>query len=237
MEKREVIYAGKAKTLYHTDNSDYLIAEFRNDTSAFDGIKKAQLERKGLVNNQFNAFIMQTLEKAGVETHFVEQFSETQSVVKKLEMIPVECVIRNIAAGSLCRRLGIEQGLELNPPLFEFFLKNDELHDPFIGEQHIRAFGWATADEIEQLKNLTYQINVILQPLFAAANLLLVDFKLEFGRFEGRLVLGDEITPDGCRIWDADTRESLDKDRFRKDLGNVVEGYEEVAKRLGLQIN
>lgn len=237
MEKREVIYAGKAKTLYHTDNSDYLIAEFRNDTSAFDGIKKAQLERKGLVNNQFNAFIMQTLEKAGIETHFVKQFSETQSVVKKLEMIPVECVVRNFAAGSLCRRLGIEQGLALNPPLFEFFLKNDELHDPFIGEQHIRAFGWAKPEEIEQLKNLTYQVNDVLKPLFAAANLLLVDFKLEFGRFEGRLVLGDEITPDGCRIWDANTRESLDKDRFRKDLGNVVEGYEEVAKRLGLHIS
>lgn len=236
MQKLKEIYSGKAKTLFTTENPDYLIVDFRDDTTAFDGTKKAKLTRKGVVNNYFNAFIMQQLEKAGIATHFVKVFSENETVVKHLDMIKVECVVRNIAAGSLCRRLGVKEGLEFDPPLFEFFLKNDELHDPMINDNHILSFGWATQDEIAKMKELTLKVNQVLKPLFFKAGMLLVDYKLEFGRFHGQIVLGDEFTPDGCRIWDAETRKILDKDRFRKDLGNVIEAYEEAAQRLGIKI-
>lgn len=171
-----------------------------------------------------------------MRTHFIRLLSDNESVVKRLDMIKVECVVRNIAAGSLCRRLGVKEGLELDPPLFEFFLKNDELGDPMINENHIVHFGWATAMEIETMKELTFRVNAVLKPLFLAANMLLVDYKLEFGRFHGQLLLGDEFTPDGCRIWDAVTHEILDKDRFRKDLGDVIEGYEAAAHRLGIPL-
>jgi phosphoribosylaminoimidazole-succinocarboxamide synthase len=179
---------------------------------------------------------MEKLAAAQILTHLIKHLSDTDSLVYPLEMLPVECVIRNVTAGNLCRRLGVPEGVTLNPPIFEFFLKNDALNDPMINEDHIRAFGWASNEEIVLLKQLTFRINDILQPLFTQAGLLLVDFKLEFGRLNGKLVLGDEITLDGCRIWDAKTHESLDKDRFRKDLGQVVEAYLEVAKRLGIDI-
>ncbi len=236
MEKRSLRYVGKAKSLYDTDDDRYLIMEFRDDTTAFDGVKKTQLANKGIINNQINAFIMQQLEKAGISTQFVRLFSENESVVKHLEMIPVECVVRNIAAGHLCSRVGIKEGIDLVPPTFEFFLKNDELHDPMINESLIHTFGWASDEEVAIMKKRSLKINEILKDLFARADLLLVDFKLEFGRFEGDIVLGDEFTPDGCRIWDAHTRKKLDKDRFRKDLGDVIESYEEVAQRLGVSL-
>ena len=236
MHKRELLYSGKAKSVYASDDPDKLILQFRNDTSAFDGEKVAQLERKGMVNNKFNAFIMQALAEAGIPTHFEQLLSADESLVKRLEMIPVECVVRNISAGSLCRRLGVDEGLELNPPTFEFFLKNDALHDPMVNEYHIRAFGWASQDEILRMTGLTFQVNVVLRRLFEQAGLLLVDFKLEFGRFNGEVLLGDEFSPDGCRLWDATTRDKLDKDRFRQGLGGVVEAYEEVARRLGVPI-
>lgn len=237
MQRGEQLYAGKAKSVYLTESPNLLILHFRNDTSAFDGEKVAQLERKGMVNNKFNAFVMQELEKRGIKTHFERLLSEDESVVKRLEMIPVECVVRNIATGSLCKRLGVQDGLDLDPPTFEFFLKDDERHDPMINEYHIRSFGWAKDDEVEFMKEATFKINDILREMFKQSGMLLVDFKLEFGRYDGELLLGDEFTPDGCRIWDSDTREKLDKDRFRRNLGGVVEAYEEVAHRIGVPLD
>ena len=234
MEKKAELYAGKAKSVYYTDDDDYLIIHFRNDTSAFDGERIEQLDRKGMVNNKFTAFIMDKLEESGVKTHHVKLLSDEEAVVKKLDMLPIECVVRNISAGSICKRLGVEEGLDLNPPTFEFFLKNDALHDPMLNDYHIRSFGWATDEEIEQMKTLTFQVNDVLKKMFADAGMLLVDYKLEFGRFKGELLLGDEFSPDGCRLWDVETREKLDKDRFRQGLGGVVEAYEEVGQRLGI---
>lgn len=236
MKKTEELYAGKAKTVYTTDDPDKLILHFRNDTSAFDGEKVEKLERKGMVNNYFNAFIMQKLQDAGIPTHFETILNDEEEVVKRLDMIPVECVVRNIATGSIVRRLGVEDGLELNPPTFEFFLKNDDLHDPMINDYHIESFKWATRDEVARMKELTFKANDVLKQLFLDAGMLLVDYKLEFGRFKGELYLGDEFSPDGCRLWDAETRKKLDKDRFRQGLGGVVEAYEEVAHRLGVKL-
>ena len=237
MEKREELYAGKAKSVYLTDDPDKVILYFRNDTSAFDGEKIEQLDRKGEVNNKFNAFIMQKIADAGIPTHFESLLSAQESEVKKLDMLPVECVVRNIAAGSICKRLGVKEGIDINPPTFEFFLKNDELHDPMINEYHIRSFGWANEDQVKAMQSLTFKVNDVLKALFLDAGLLLVDYKLEFGDFHGELVLGDEFTPDGCRLWDAETRNKLDKDRFRQGLGGVVEAYEEVAHRLGVDLS
>lgn len=236
MQRGEHLYAGKAKSVYKTDDPDHLILHFRDDTSAFDGEKTAQLERKGIVNNKFNAFIMQKLEAGGVKTHFERVLSDDESVVKFLDMIPVECVVRNVAAGSICKRLGVHEGIDLDPPTFEFFLKDDARHDPMINEYHIRSFGWASQEEIDEMIAATFRVNELLTRLFADGEMILVDFKLEFGRFHGEVLLGDEFTPDGCRIWDAHTREKLDKDRFRRDLGGVVEAYEEVAHRLGVSL-
>ena len=237
MEKVTELYQGKAKSVYTTADPDALVMLFRNDTSAFDGKKKAQLERKGMVNNIFNAFIMEKLTAAGVKTHFIKRLGPTESLVKNLTMLPLECVVRNIAAGSICRRYGVEEGLDLNPPTFEFFLKNDDLGDPIVNDYHIQSFNWATAAQVAAMKEQTFQINGILKELFMAAGMLLVDYKLEFGLFKGELVLGDEFSPDGCRIWDKESRKKLDKDRFRQGLGDVVEAYEEVGRRLGIEFD
>lgn len=237
MEKREELYAGKAKSVYTTDDSDLLVLHFRNDTSAFDGKIIEQLDRKGMVNNKFNAFIMEKLEAAGIPTHFEKLLSDDECLVKKMDMIPVECVVRNIAAGSLCRRLGVEEGIDLTPPTFEFFLKNDELGDPMINDYHIESFGWATSEQLSKMKALTFKVNEVLKDLFLDGGMLLVDSKLEFGIFHGEVVLGDEFSPDGCRLWDKDTREKLDKDRFRQGLGNVIESYEMVGQRLGISFD
>ena len=235
--QKEQLYVGKAKTMYATDDPELLIADFRNDTSAFDGVKKAKLDDKGYVNNQISAFIMEHLAAGGVPTHFVEKLSSQQCVVRRLKMIPVECVVRNVAAGSLCRRLGIQAGRELDPPLFELFLKDDELHDPMVNREHALAFGWATSEQLDQMGELTLTINQLLKELLAKAGLILVDSKYEFGiASDGTMYLGDEISPDSCRIWDAKTREILDKDRFRQDMGNVIESYKEIAERLGIQL-
>jgi len=234
MEKRAEIYKGKAKSVFRTDDPDLFIMHYRNDTSAFDGTKVEQLADKGRVNNLFNAFIMQKLAAAGIESHFVKVLDANDSLVRRLDMIPVECVVRNLAAGSLCRRYGIAEGTEINPPTFEFFLKNDALHDPMVNDYHIMSFGWATAEQIAAMKELTFRVNTVLKQLFLDAGMLLVDYKLEFGMHKGRLLLGDEFSPDGCRIWDRVTRKKLDKDRFRQDLGNVIEAYKEVGERLGV---
>ena len=237
MEKREELYSGKAKSVFKTDDADLLILEFRDDTSAFDGKKKEQLARKGKVNNIFNAFIMEKLKEAGIPTHFEKRLSDRESLVKCMQMLPVECVVRNISAGSLCKRLGVEEGQTLNPPTYELFLKNDAQGDPMINESLAVTFGWATQDQLKEMQRLTYEVNGVLQRLFADAGLLLVDYKLEFGDFHGQITLGDEFSPDGCRLWDAKTREKLDKDRFRQGLGGVVEAYEEVGRRLGIQFD
>lgn len=237
MEKREELYKGKAKSVYTTDDPKSLILLFRNDTSAFDGKKVEQLDRKGMVNNKFNAFIMQKLEEGGVETHFNQLLSDQEALVKNLKMMPLECVVRNISAGSICRRLGVEEGLDLNPPTFEFFLKNDDLGDPMVNEYHIQSFGWAEKEHVEKMKELTFKVNEVLKQLFLDGGMLLVDYKLEFGIYDGRVVLGDEFTPDGCRLWDVETRKKLDKDRFRQGLGDVVESYEEVGLRLGMKFD
>lgn len=233
MEKKQELYRGKAKSVFTTDDPDHYIMLFRDDTSAFDGKVIKKLERKGRTNNHFSFFIMKKLEEIGIPVHVESLLSDTESVVKKLQMVPVECVVRNVAAGSLCRRLGVREGQELNPPTFEFFLKNDELHDPMVNDSHIIAFGWGTQAQIDEMKALSLKINGCLKQLFDNAGLILVDYKLEFGMYKGKLMLGDEFSPDGCRLWDKATRTKLDKDRFRQGLGGVIEGYEEVARRIG----
>lgn len=236
MEKRQELYAGKAKSVFATDDNDFVVLSFRDDTSAFDGERIEQLNRKGEVNNKFNAFIMQYLSDAGIPTHFEKLLNANESLVKNMKMIPVECVVRNVASGSLVRRLGVEDGLELTPPVFEFFLKNDALHDPMVNEYHIETFGWAKAEDVNKMKALTFEVNAKLKKLFADAGMILVDYKLEFGLFKGEVILGDEFSPDGCRLWDAETRKKLDKDRFRQGLGGVIEAYEEVAQRIGVPL-
>ncbi|MFA7656619.1 phosphoribosylaminoimidazolesuccinocarboxamide synthase [Acidithiobacillus thiooxidans] len=236
MSERQALYEGKAKIVYASSVEDELILHFKDDTSAFDGEKVEQLARKGEVNNAFNAFIMEYLQSEGVPTHFIRRLDARESLVRRLEMIPVECVVRNRAAGSLTKRLGIEEGRILEPPILEFFLKNDALHDPMINTSHIRTFGWASAEEVEAMRRWTMRVNTLLKALFAKVNLILVDFKLEFGRFHGELYLGDEFSPDGCRLWDAQSLEKMDKDRFRRNLGGVVEAYLEVAQRLGVPL-
>jgi phosphoribosylaminoimidazole-succinocarboxamide synthase len=236
MKKLNEITKGKAKSMFTTDNEDHLIMHFSDDTSAFDGKKREALLGKGAVNNQFNAFIMEHLKNNGIETHLIEVIDSTDSLVYKLDMFPIECVIRNRASGSICKRLGTEDGLILENPLFEFFLKDDDLGDPLINDEHIISFGWATKEQINIMKSLTYKVNKVLYDLFAESKLILVDFKVEFGIHKDEILLADEFTPDGCRLWDADTMKKMDKDRFRQDLGDVVETYHQVADRLGMNI-
>jgi len=237
MEKRAELYRGKAKTVYATDDPHRLVMHFRDDVSAFDGVKLAKLDLKGETNNKINAFVMGKLAAAGVPTHFVQLVNERESLVKAMKMVPVECVVRNICAGSMAKRYGIDEGRRLAEPIFEFFLKSDALHDPLVNDDHIRVLGWASSDEIAQMKAMTHKVNTVLKPMFASAGIDLVDYKLEFGHPtedpRGTLVLGDEFTPDGCRLWDAKSAEKLDKDRFRRDLGSVIEHYREVATRIG----
>ena len=237
MEKIKELTKGKAKSLFTTSDDNRLIMHFSDDTSAFDGKKKEALLGKGAVNNQFNAFIMDHLQNNGVENHHIEVLNNNDSLVWNLNMFPIECVIRNRASGSICRRLGTEDGLILESPLFEFFLKDDELGDPLINDEHIISFGWATKDQIDEMKTLTYKVNTILKELFINSGLILVDFKVEFGvNSNGTILLADEFTPDGCRLWDSETLKKMDKDRFRQGLGDVVESYHQVADRLGMNI-
>ncbi len=237
MEKIKELTKGKAKSLFTTSDDDRLIMHFSDDTSAFDGKKKEALLGKGAVNNQFNAFIMDHLEKNGVETHHIETINNNDSLVWSLKMFPIEGVIRNRASGSICRRLGTEDGLILQSPLFEFFLKDDDLGDPLINDEHIISFGWATKEQIDEMKALTYKVNIILSELFINSGLILVDFKVEFGvSSKGKILLADELSSDGCRLWDSKTLKKMDKDRFRQGLGDVVESYHQVADRLGMNI-
>jgi phosphoribosylaminoimidazole-succinocarboxamide synthase len=238
MQKLAELYRGKAKTVFTTTDPDLLILEFRNDTSALDGQRIEQFERKGLINNKFNYFIMTKLAEAGIPTQMVRLLSDTEVLVRKLTMIPVECVVRNRAAGSLVKRLGtVKEGEILNPPLFDMFLKNDAMHDPIINESYCATFGWASEQQLARMKQLTYLANDVLSKIFDDAGLILVDFKLEFGLFHGEVVLGDEFSPDGSRLWDKATLNKMDKDRFRQSLGGVIEAYEEVAHRIGVNLD
>ncbi|PWC15133.1 phosphoribosylaminoimidazolesuccinocarboxamide synthase [Brenneria roseae subsp. americana] len=237
MQKLAELYRGKAKTVYTTEDPDLLVLEFRNDTSAGDGARIEQFDRKGMVNNKFNHFIMSKLEEAGVPTQMVSLLSDTEVLVKKLDMVPVECVVRNRAAGSLVKRLGIEEGIELNPPLFDLFLKNDAMHDPMVNESYCKTFNWVSEENLARMKELSYKANEVLSKLFGDAGLILVDFKLEFGLFKGEVVLGDEFSPDGSRLWDKATLNKMDKDRFRQSLGGLIEAYEEVAHRIGVKLD
>ena len=232
MEKGKFLYEGKAKKIYATANPKELLVEFKDDATAFDGDKKDQLEDKGILNNRLSEIFFKMLEAKGVETHYIESISEREMLVKALKIIPVEVIVRNIAAGSLSKRLGIPEGERLNKTVIEFSLKDDELHDPMINHYHIYAMELATAGEMAAIEASALKINDIMVPYLAEKGITLVDFKLEFGRYEDRVILGDEISPDTCRFWDSSSGEKLDKDRFRRDMGGVVEAYREVLRRL-----
>ena len=229
MEKLEKLYEGKAKILYKTSDPDLLIQYFKDDASAFDGKKKGTIVDKGVMNNHMSSRIFEYLEENGVKTHFVKNLNDREMLVKNLDIIPVEVVLRNVAAGSLCKRLGIEEGRVFEEqPILEFFYKSDPLGDPMINECHVDIFGWATKEEVEILKSEGLKINKLMVEFFKERKIRLVDFKVEFGRHKTEVLLGDEISPDGCRLWDWETNEKMDKDRFRFNLGSVEEKYQEV---------
>lgn len=234
--KQALLYEGKAKSLYTTNDDALLIVSYRDDMTAFNGVRHEVIESKGLTNNAFNAFFMDVLTNQGVPSHYIKQLNNTECLVKKLDMLPVESVMRNRAAGSLTKRLGIPELTKLTPPLQEFFLKDDALNDPIISEEHAVYFGWTTLANIKRIKELTHQINAILFDLFDSVGLLLVDAKYEFGILDGEVVLGDEISPDSCRILDAETMQSLDKDVFRNNTGDVMGAYHLLANRLAIDL-
>ena len=238
MKRRRQIYEGKAKILYEGPEPGTLITYFKDDTTAFDATKKAVLDGKGVLNNRISEYLMTQLTQIGVPTHFIKRLNMREQLVKEVEIIPLEVIVRNVAAGSLSKRLGIEEGTVLPRSIIEFYYKADALDDPMVSEEHITAFGWASPQEIDDIMALAIRVNDFLSGLFMGVGIQLVDFKIECGRlFEGdmmRIVLADEISPDSCRLWDIETREKLDKDRFRRDLGGLVEAYQEVARRLGI---
>ena len=232
MTKLEKIYEGKAKTLYTTEDPDLLIQYFKDDATALDGKKKGIIHEKGKINNRISSRLFRYLEKNGIKTHFVDMPDEREMVVKKMTIFPIEVVVRNIVAGSLAKRMGMEEGAPLKETILELYYKSDPLGDPMINESHVRAFGFAKKDELTQMENTALRINKILSKFFDERGLILVDFKLEFGFHKGEILLGDEITPDGCRLWDKETLEKMDKDRFRRDLGNVEEAYKTVLQKV-----
>ncbi|WP_101696615.1 phosphoribosylaminoimidazolesuccinocarboxamide synthase [Clostridium minihomine] len=234
MQKGNLLYEGKAKKVYATDEPGYCIVSYKDDATAFNGLKKGTIVGKGVVNNRMSNFMFQKLEEAGVPTHFVEELSERETLVKKVEIVPLEVIVRNKAAGSLAKRLGLEEGTPMRIPVLEFCYKNDELGDPMVNEYHILAAEFATKEEVDTISAMALKVNEIMCEFFRAVNIELIDFKLEFGRFEGKILLADEISPDTCRFWDIHTHEKLDKDRFRRDMGGVEEAYAEVMKRIGL---
>jgi phosphoribosylaminoimidazole-succinocarboxamide synthase len=238
MKRRRMIYEGKGKILYEGPEPGTLIQYFKDDATAFDATKKATIEGKGVLNNRISEYLMTQLNAIGVPTHFVRRLNMREQLVKEVEIIPLEVVVRNVAAGSLAKRLGIEEGTVLPRSIIEYYYKSDQLHDPWVSEEHITAFGWANPQDLDDIVNLTIRVNDFLSGLFLGVGIKLVDFKAEFGRlWENdymRIVLADEISPDSCRLWDVTSNEKLDKDRFRRDLGGLLEAYTEVAKRLGI---
>lgn len=228
-----MLYEGKAKRVFATDNPEVLLVDYKDDATAFNGLKKGTIAGKGAINNRVTNYMMQILEKEGVPTHFVEELSDRQTLVKKVTIVPLEVIIRNISAGSFAKRYGVEEGIVFSEPTIEFSYKNDDLGDPLINSYHAFALGLATWEEIETIKNMAFKVNEVMKAYFKKLNVDLVDFKLEFGKLsDGRIVLADEISPDTCRFWDSDTHEKLDKDRFRRDMGNVEDAYAEMMKRI-----
>lgn len=235
MKKCELMYEGKAKKVYATEDPDYCVVEYKDDATAFNGLKKGTITGKGVVNNKMSNYMFQLLEKHGVKTHFVEELSDRETVVKKVDIVPLEVIIRNKAAGSMAKRLGMEEGTELKTTVLEFSYKDDALGDPMVNEYHILAAGYATREDIDIISAMAMKVNEVMCEFFRSVNVELIDFKLEFGRFHGEILLADEISPDTCRFWDINTHEKLDKDRFRRDMGGVEEAYAEMMKRVGLQ--
>ena len=234
MEKKELLYEGKAKKVYTTQNPDVLIVDYKDDATAFNGVKKGTIVGKGVVNNRMTNHIFRMLEEKGIPTHYIEELSDRETAVKKVEIVPLEVIVRNVAAGSISKKLGIEEGFKLLSPTLEFSYKNDELGDPMINDYYAVAIGAATREEINKITELVFKINEILVDYFKSIKVDLIDFKVEFGRYKGQIILADEISPDTCRFWDSETHEKLDKDRFRRDLGHVEEAYEEIYRRIGL---
>ena len=234
MEKKELLYEGKAKKVYTTENPDVLIVDYKDDATAFNGVKKGTIIGKGVVNNRMTNHIFRMLEEKGIPTHYIEELSDRETAVKKVEIVPLEVSVRNVAAGSFSKKLGIEEGFKLLSPTLEFSYKNDELGDPMINDYYAVAIGAATREEINKITELVFKINEILVDYFKSIKVDLIDFKVEFGRYKGQIILADEISPDTCRFWDSETHEKLDKDRFRRDLGHVEEAYEEIYRRIGL---
>ncbi len=233
MEKREQIYEGKAKKVYATDDPDYCIVSYKDDATAFNGLKKGTIAGKGAINNRVTNHLMGLIEKSGIPTHYVQELNDRETVVKRVRIIPLEVIVRNLTAGSMAKRLGLEEGLELKKPVLEFSYKDDALGDPMVNDDHILALGFATEEELLLIKDYALRIDGILSAYLAEAGVRLIDFKLEFGKTsEGTIVLADEISPDTCRFWDINTNEKLDKDRFRRDLGHVEDAYQEILRRL-----
>ena len=240
MNKGNKLYEGKAKIIYETKNKDLVIQHFKDDATAFNNLKKSSVEGKGVLNNRISEHILINLSQCGIKTHFIKRLNMREQLIKKAEIFPIEFIVRNIATGSLTKRLGIPEGTVLDKPLLEYCFKKDELNDPVISKEHIFNFGWATEDEINTIDKMTLRINDLLVGLFRGVGIKLVDFKIEYGKAwnkdtgQKEIVLADEISPDTCRLWDSKTEKKLDKDRFRKDLGNIIQGYQEVARRLGI---
>ena len=234
MQKLEQLYEGKAKKVFKTDVPDVLIVDYKDDATAFNGEKRGTITGKGVINNRMTNLLFAQMEKEGIPTHLVEELSDRETAVKAVEIVPLEVIVRNIAAGSFSKRMGVPEGTALLCPILEFSYKNDELGDPFINDYYALALGLATKKELDRIAELTFKVNDFLKAFFLKADIELVDFKIEFGRYHGEIILADEISPDTCRLWDVHTHQKLDKDRFRRDLGNVEEAYIEVAKRIGL---
>ena len=234
MEKRAQLYEGKAKKVYATDNADVVIVDYKDDATAFNGLKKGTIAGKGVINNKMSNMMFKIMESKGIPTHLVEELSDRETAVKKVEIVPLEVIIRNTAAGSFSKRLGVPEGKKLPVTVLEFSYKNDDLGDPLINDSQALAMELATPEEIQTIKNMALKVNEVMKEFFKTLNINLIDFKLEFGRFKGQIILADEISPDTCRLWDDATGEKLDKDRFRRDLGGVEDAYNEVAKRIGL---
>lgn len=235
VEQKEQLYEGKAKKVYATGDPDLVIVDYKDDATAFNGLKKGTITGKGVINNRMSNYLMGLLAEQGIETHFVEELSERRTLVKHVEIVPLEVIMRNIVAGSLSKRTGLAEGAVPSMPVLELYYKSDELGDPMINSDHALAFGWATKDELEQIESMARKINGILKEFFAGVGVDLVDFKIEFGRYKGKIILADEISPDTCRFWDSKTKEKLDKDRFRRDMGGVEGAYHEMMRRIGLK--
>lgn len=233
MNKGVQLYEGKAKKVFATENPEYVIVSYKDDATAFNGLKKGTITGKGVINNRMTNLLMQMLEKAGVKTHFVEELSDRETLVRKVSIVPLEVIVRNVSAGSFSKRYGVEEGIRFENPTIEFSYKNDELGDPLLNEYHALALKLATREEIDQIKAMAFKVNELLREFFDKCGVELIDFKLEFGRLsDGTIVLADEISPDTCRFWDKNTHEKLDKDRFRRDLGNVEDAYQEMMMRV-----